>query len=232
MKIIYNNYHSRLCEIVSWCEYIKNYYLTLFFLLLFVTLIIIRTLYHVNISALSMYLFKMSIQNTLQHLNTTSFTESVFINYHKSIIENINIKQTSSANITTSKSMILNTLQINSNVVIMQAQLLILHNNFNLLIRDLLNKIFVSLSPTCSNTHRISLIHLNLLISHSLIVTCWMSMAPIGPVFWMPMCLLWSLLSNHNLLVNMTEVSWMIMHGPGCRRCITICDSMTSIQLL
>ena len=88
---------------------------------------------------------------------------------------------------------------------------------------------FISLSPTCSNTCRISLIHLNLLISHSLIITCWMLMTLIGPVFWMLMHLLWLLLSNHNLLINMTEVSQMIVCEPGCRRCITICDSMTSI---
>ena len=91
---------------------------------------------------------------------------------------------------------------------------------------------FISLSPTCSNAHRILLIHLNLLISHPLIVMCQMSMTLIRPVFQMPMCLLWSLLLNCNLLANMTEVLWIIMHGPGCRRCVTICNFTTSIQLL
>ena len=66
---------------------------------------------------------------------------SAFMNYYKLMIKNINMKQTLSANITASRLMILNTLQINLNVVITQAQLLILHNNFNLLIRDLLNEI-------------------------------------------------------------------------------------------
>ena len=47
------------------------------------------------------------------------------------------MKQTLSANITVSKLIILNTLQIDSNVVIIKAQLLILYNNFDLLIRDL-----------------------------------------------------------------------------------------------
>ena len=84
----------------------------------------------------------MSVQNTLQYLNTTSFTESAFTNYHKSMIKNINMKQTSSANTTVSKSTILNTLQIDLNAVITQAQFLTLHNNFNLLIRELLNKIY------------------------------------------------------------------------------------------
>ena len=51
------------------------------------------------------------------------------------------MEQALPANTTASRSMILNTLQIDSNSVITQAQLLTLHNNFNLLIRDLLNKI-------------------------------------------------------------------------------------------
>ena len=46
------------------------------------------------------------------------------------------------ANTTAPRSMILNTLQIEPNVAVMQAQLLTLHTNFNLLIRDLLNKIY------------------------------------------------------------------------------------------
>ena len=52
------------------------------------------------------------------------------------------MEQTLSANTTASKLIISNTLQINSNAVVTQAQLLILHNNFDLLIRDLLNKIY------------------------------------------------------------------------------------------
>ena len=84
----------------------------------------------------------MSVQNTLQCLNTTFFAESAFINYCESIVKNIDMEQALPANITASKLMILNTSQIDSNVVITQAQLLILHNNFNLLIRDLLNKIY------------------------------------------------------------------------------------------
>ena len=51
------------------------------------------------------------------------------------------MEQTLSANTTASKLMILNTLQIDSNAAVTQAQLLTLHNNFNLLIRDLLNEI-------------------------------------------------------------------------------------------
>ena len=51
------------------------------------------------------------------------------------------MEQAPLANITASKLMILNTSQINLNAAVMQAQLLILHNNFNLLIRELLNKI-------------------------------------------------------------------------------------------
>ena len=51
------------------------------------------------------------------------------------------MKQTLSANITVSRSTILNTSQIDSNAAVTQAQLLTLHNNFNLLIRDLLNEI-------------------------------------------------------------------------------------------
>ena len=115
--------------------------MTLFFLLLFVTLTITETLYCVNVSALSMCLLKMSVQNTLQHLNTTFFMRLTFTNYHKLTVKNINMEQTLSANITVSRSTILNTLQIDSNAAVTQAQLLILHNNFNLLIRDLLNEI-------------------------------------------------------------------------------------------
>ena len=63
------------------------------------------------------------------------------MNYHKSTVENIDIKQTSSANTTASRSMILNTSQIDSDAVITQAQLLTLYNNFDLLIRDLSNEI-------------------------------------------------------------------------------------------
>ena len=77
----------------------------------------------------------------MQHLNTTSFAGPVVINYYKSIVKNIDMEQTSSANITTSRSIILNTSQIDLNVVIIQTQLLILLNSFNLSIRDLLNKI-------------------------------------------------------------------------------------------
>ena len=83
----------------------------------------------------------MSVQNTLQHLNTTSFTGPAFINYHKSTVENIDMKQASPANTTILRSMISNTLQIDSDAAVTQAQLLTLHNNFNLLIRDFLNKI-------------------------------------------------------------------------------------------
>ena len=84
----------------------------------------------------------MSVQNTSQHLNTTSFAGPAFINYHKLTVENIDMKQTSPANITASRLIILNTLQIDPNAAVTQAQLLILHNNFNLLIRDLSNKIY------------------------------------------------------------------------------------------
>ena len=51
------------------------------------------------------------------------------------------MEQAPPANITAPRSMISNTLQIDPNAVIIQAQLLTLHNNFDLLIRDLLNKI-------------------------------------------------------------------------------------------
>ena len=83
----------------------------------------------------------MSVQNTLQHSNTTSFMRPVFINYCKSIVKNIDMEQASPANTTAPRSMILNTLQIDSDAVITQVQLLILHNNFDLSIRDLLNEI-------------------------------------------------------------------------------------------
>ena len=83
----------------------------------------------------------MSVQNTSQYLNTTSFMRLVFTNYCELMIKNINIEQALPANITASRSIILNTSQMNLNAVITQAQLLILHNNFDLLIRDLLNKI-------------------------------------------------------------------------------------------
>ena len=66
---------------------------------------------------------------------------SAFINYHEPTVKNIDMEQAPPANTTASRSMILNTLQIDPNAVVTQAQLLILHNNFNLLIRDLLNKI-------------------------------------------------------------------------------------------
>ena len=115
--------------------------MTLFFLLLFVTLIITETLYHVDVSALSMYLFKMSIQNTSQCLNTTSFTGLAFTNYHEPTVKNINMEQAPPANTTAPRLMILNTSQIDLNAAVMKAQLLILHNNFDLLIRDLLNEI-------------------------------------------------------------------------------------------
>ena len=84
----------------------------------------------------------MFVQNTLQHLNTTSFMRSAFINYCESTVKNINMEQALPANITASRLMILNTLQIDSDAVVMQAQLLTLHNNFDLLIRDLLNEIY------------------------------------------------------------------------------------------
>ena len=83
----------------------------------------------------------MSVQNTLQHLNTTSFAESAFMNYHESTVEDIDMEQAPPANTTASKSIILNTLQIDLNAAVTQAQLLTLHNNFNLLIRELLNEI-------------------------------------------------------------------------------------------
>ena len=83
----------------------------------------------------------MSVQNTLQYLNTTSFTGPVFTNNCESIVENIDMEQALPANTTAPRSIILNTLQVNSNAVITQAQLLTLHNNFNLSIRDFLNKI-------------------------------------------------------------------------------------------
>ena len=57
------------------------------------------------------------------------------------MIKNIDMKQALPANITASRLIISNTSQIDSNAAVMQAQLLILHNNFNLSIRDLLNKI-------------------------------------------------------------------------------------------
>ena len=45
------------------------------------------------------------------------------------------------ANTTVSRSMISNTSQIDSDTAVTQAQLLTLHNNFDLLIRDLSNEI-------------------------------------------------------------------------------------------
>ena len=63
------------------------------------------------------------------------------MNYHKSTVKDIDIEQAPPANITASRLMILNTSQIDSNAAVTQVQLLILHNNFKLLIRDLLNKI-------------------------------------------------------------------------------------------
>ena len=63
----------------------------------------------------------MSVQNTLQYLNTTSFMRSAFINYYELTVKDINIEQAPPANITASRSMILNTLQIDLNVVITQA---------------------------------------------------------------------------------------------------------------
>ena len=84
----------------------------------------------------------MSVQNTLQCLNTTSFIRPAFINYHESIVENIDIEQALPANTTASRSIISNTSQIDLNAAVTQAQLLTLHNNFDLLIRDLLNKIY------------------------------------------------------------------------------------------
>ena len=65
----------------------------------------------------------------------------MFINYYKLTVKNIDMEQTLSANITVSRLIILNTSQIDSNAAVTQAQLLILYNNFNLLIRDLLNEI-------------------------------------------------------------------------------------------
>ena len=52
------------------------------------------------------------------------------------------MKQALSANTTASRSMISNTSQIDPNAAVTQAQLLTLHNNFDLLIRDLLNEIY------------------------------------------------------------------------------------------
>ena len=72
-----------------------------------------------NVSALSMYLFKMSVQNTLQYLNTTSFTGLAFTNYHKSTVENIDMKQAPPANTTASRSIILNTSQIDPYTAVM-----------------------------------------------------------------------------------------------------------------
>ena len=63
------------------------------------------------------------------------------MNYCESTVKNIDMKQTSPANITASRLMILNTSQIDLNAAVTQAQLLTLHNNFDLLIRDLLNEI-------------------------------------------------------------------------------------------
>ena len=83
----------------------------------------------------------MCVQNTLQCLNTTSFVRSVFMNYYKSTVENIDMEQTLLTNTTASRSMILNTSQIDPNAAVTQTQLLTLHNNFNLSIRDLLNEI-------------------------------------------------------------------------------------------
>ena len=83
----------------------------------------------------------MSVQNTLQHLNTTSFMRLAFTNYCESTVEDIDMEQVPPANITASRSTILNTSQIDPNAAVMQAQLLTLHNNFELLIRDLLNEI-------------------------------------------------------------------------------------------
>ena len=51
------------------------------------------------------------------------------------------MKQAPPANITASRSTILNTSQIDPNAAVTQAQLLTLHNNFDLSIRDLLNEI-------------------------------------------------------------------------------------------
>ena len=58
------------------------------------------------------------------------------------MIENIDMEQTLPANTTAPRSTILNTLQIDPNAAVTQAQLLTLHNNFDLLIRDLLNEIY------------------------------------------------------------------------------------------
>ena len=63
------------------------------------------------------------------------------MNYHKSTVKNIDMKQALPANTTASRSMILNTSQIDSNAAVTQAQLLTLHNNFDLSIRDLSNEI-------------------------------------------------------------------------------------------
>ena len=51
------------------------------------------------------------------------------------------MKQAPPANTTAPRSMISNTSQIDPNAAVTQAQLLTLHNNFDLLIRDLLNEI-------------------------------------------------------------------------------------------
>ena len=83
----------------------------------------------------------MSVQNTLQCLNTTSFAGPAFMNYHESMIKDIDMEQAPPANTTAPRSMISNTSQIDPNAAVTQAQLLTLHNNFDLLIRDLLNEI-------------------------------------------------------------------------------------------
>ena len=66
---------------------------------------------------------------------------SAFINYYETTVKRIDMKQALSANTTVFRSTISNTSQIDLNAAVMQAKLLTLHNNFILLIRDLLNKI-------------------------------------------------------------------------------------------
>ena len=66
----------------------------------------------------------------------------MFIIYHESTVKNIDMEQAPPENTTAPRSMISNTSQIDSDAAVMQAQLLTLHNNFDLLIRDLLNEIY------------------------------------------------------------------------------------------
>ena len=62
----------------------------------------------------------MSVQNTLQCSNTTSFAGPAFINYHKSTVKDIDMEPALPANTTAPRSTILNTSQIDPNAVVMQ----------------------------------------------------------------------------------------------------------------